>query len=95
MQIFKKVCSADFEKEKNEVITNEQLESYENAKICRNWKKRFKINILKINKYCKVIVHCYYTVEYGRAAHSICHLKYSTPKENHVVFHNGSNCDYH
>lgn len=75
LQIFKKVCSADFEKEKNEVTTNEQLESYEDAKICRNWKKSFKINILKINKYCKVKDHCYYTVEYGGAAHSICHLK--------------------
>ena len=27
-------------------------------------------------------------------AHSICTLRYKTPKEPPVVFHNGSNCDY-
>ena len=27
--------------------------------------------------------------------HSICNLKYSVPKKILVVFHNGSNCDYH
>ena len=33
--------------------------------------------------------------EYGSAAHSICNLKYSVPKNIPVVFHNGSNYDYH
>ena len=28
-------------------------------------------------------------------AHSICNLKYSVPIEIPIVFHNGSNYDYH
>ena len=27
--------------------------------------------------------------------HSICNLKYSIPKKISIVFHNGSNSDYH
>ena len=29
------------------------------------------------------------------AAHSICNLKYSVPKKIPIVFHNGSNYEYH
>ena len=29
------------------------------------------------------------------AAHNICNLRYKTPKEIPVVFHNGSTYDYH
>ena len=46
-------------------------------------------------RYCKVRDHCCYTGEYRGAAHSICNLKYSVPKKVPVVFHNGSNYDYH
>ena len=28
-------------------------------------------------------------------SNSICNLKYSVPKEIYIVFHNGSNYDYH
>ena len=38
--------------------------------------------------------HCHYTGEYRGAAHSICNLKYSVPKNIPIVFHNGSNYDY-
>ena len=27
--------------------------------------------------------------------HSICNLKYSVPKEKPIIFHNGSNNNYH
>ena len=33
--------------------------------------------------------------EYGAAAHSIYNLRYKTPKEVHVVFHNVSNYEYY
>ena len=33
--------------------------------------------------------------KYRGAVHSICNLKYSVPKKIPVVFHNGSNYDYH
>ena len=32
---------------------------------------------------------------YRRAAHNICNLRYRTPKDIPVMFHNGSTCDYH
>ena len=39
--------------------------------------------------------HCYYTGKYRGAEHSICNLKFNVPNENPVIFHNGSNYDYH
>ena len=39
--------------------------------------------------------HCHYTGKYRGAAHDICNLRYKTPKEIPVVFHNGSTYDYH
>ena len=50
---------------------------------------------MKDKKYCKVRDYCHYTGEYRDAAHSICNLKYSVPKKIPIVFHNGSNYDYH
>ena len=45
--------------------------------------------------YLKVRDHCRYTRKFRGAAHSICNLRYKTPKEIPVVFHNGSIYDYH
>ena len=45
--------------------------------------------------YHKVRDHCHYTGKFRGAAHSICNLRYKTPKEILVVFHNGSTYDYH
>ena len=50
---------------------------------------------MKDKKYHKRRNHCHYTGEYRGAVHSICNLNCSVPKENPVVFHNGSNYDYH
>ena len=50
---------------------------------------------MKDKKYYKVKDHCDCTGEYRRAAHSIFNLKYSSPKKVPIVFHNGSNNDYH
>ena len=41
----------------------------------------------------KVRDHCHYTGEFRRAAHSICNLRYKTPKKILLVFHNGSTYD--
>ena len=43
----------------------------------------------------KVRNHCHYTGKYRGAAHSICNLRYTTPKTIPIVFHNGSTYDYH
>ena len=57
-------------------------------------KEKFEDKYLKDKKYRKVRDHCHYTGEYRGAAHSICNLKYSVPKEVPLVFDNGSNYDY-
>ena len=51
--------------------------------------------MIKIKKQKKVRDHCHYTGKFRGAAHSICNLRYKTPKEIPVVFHNGSTYDYH
>ena len=50
---------------------------------------------IKKNNYIKVRDHCHYTGKYSGAAHKICNLMYKTPREIPVIFHNGSNYDYH
>ena len=48
-----------------------------------------------MQKYRKDRDRCHRTGEYWGAAHSICSLKYSVPKEILILFNNGSNYDYH
>ena len=50
---------------------------------------------MKDKKYRKVRDHCHYTGVHRGPVHRICNLKYSVPKNNSIVFHNGSNYDYH
>ena len=50
-------------------------------------------NVFKVHH--KVRDHCYYTGKFRGAAHSVCNLRYKTPNEIPVVFHNGSTYDYH
>ena len=50
---------------------------------------------MKDKKDWKVRDHFHYTGEYRGALHYICNLKYSVPEGIHIVFHNGSNYDYH
>ena len=45
--------------------------------------------------YHKVRDHCHYTRKFRGAAHSTYNLRYKTPKEIPIVFHNGSTYDYH
>ena len=44
----------DFKKEKVKLLTREQQESYENAKICYICKKKLKVNIRKIENIVKI-----------------------------------------
>ena len=45
--------------------------------------------------YRKVKDHLHFTGQCRNTAHSICNVKYRIPKEITVVFHKGSNYDYH
>ena len=66
------------------LLTKEQHESYKNAKICYICKEKLKNKYLKDKKYRKVRVDYHYTGEYSGVS-----------KKNFIVFHNGSNYDYH
>ena len=83
----------NFKRKTIKLLTKEQQESYENAKICYICKEKFENKFLKHKKYRQLRDHCHYTVEYRGAAQSICKLKYSVPKRIPVAFHNGSNYD--
>ena len=61
-------------------------------------KKEFstdKNNNNEFKLYHKVRDHCHYTAKFRGAARNICNLKYKTPKEISVVFHNGSTYNHH
>ena len=57
--------------------------------------KNFEDKYTTDKNHRKVMDHCHFTGKYRGATYSICNLKYSIPKETPVVFHNGSNYDYH
>ena len=58
-------------------------------------KKKNEIKYFKDKEYRKVRDDFNYAREYRGAAHSMCNLKYSATKKIPIVFHNGSNYDYH
>ena len=60
-----------FIKKKIKLLTNEQQESYENAKFCYICKENFEDKFLKEKKYRKVRDHCHYTGKYRRAVHNM------------------------
>ena len=89
-------CITDFEKKKMIPLTNEELK----------WRCKIILHLWKIMLYFikklaedinhqQVRDHCHYTGKYRGAAHSICNLKFNVPKKIPVVFHRGSNYDYH
>ena len=65
-------------------LTNKEYK-YENQKVCCLCKKEFSTDEndkIAFKLYHKVRDHCLYTGKFRRAAHSICNLRYKTPKEN-------------
>ena len=90
IKLYEKVCEflrehtvkiINFKKKKIKLLTKEQEESHENAKICYICKEKVENKYLKDKKYCKVRDHCRYTGEYRGAAHSMFNLKYSVLKK--------------
>ena len=85
------------------MLTDEGNKFYEEQKVYYICKKEFSDDDDdddddddNDNKECeKVRKHCHYTGKYRRAAHNICNLRYKTPKEIPIVFHNGSTYDSH
>ena len=84
----------NYEKKEMKPLTDEKNKSYLNQEVCYIRNKGFGTDDNN-NNYYKVKDHCHYTGKYRRAAHNICNLRYKTPKEIPVIFHNGSTYDYH
>ena len=53
----------NFKKEKMKLLTAEQRETYENAKICYICKEKFENKYVKQKKYFKVRDHCQENIE--------------------------------
>ena len=65
------------------LLTKEQQESNENAKICYVCKEKLENKYVKDKKHYKVRDHSHYPREYRSPAHSLCNLKYSVPKSSY------------
>ena len=76
----------NLKKEKMKLSTQQQQESYENAKICYISKEKFKNKYLKDKNYRKVRDHGHYTGECRGATDTISNLKHSVPKKNSYSF---------
>ena len=84
----------NYEKKEMIPLTDKENKSYEKQKVSYICKKGFSTNDNN-KKYQKVRDHCHYTGKFRGATHSICNLRYKTPKKIPIVFHNGSTYDYH
>ena len=76
-------------------LTKEELKLHQNAKVCYICGKRILKELSKSINYQKVGDHFHYTSKYRGAEHSICNLKFNVPNEIPVIFHKGSNYNYH
>ena len=83
----------DFEKKELPVLTIDEEFKHHMATECYICKKKFYQD--KKDNYIKVRDHCHYTGKYRGAVHKIYILRYNTPREIPVVFHNGTSYDYH
>ena len=85
----------DFEKKKNATFNKRRFTITSRFKsMLYLWKNNLKM-FANDKNYRKVRNHCHYAGKYRDASHSICNLKFNVPNEIPVVFHNGSNYDYH
>ena len=79
-------------------LTDKETSLMRSKKFVTYAKKEFSTDKNDKNKfelYCKVRDHCHCTGKFRGAAHNSCNLKYKTPKEIPVIFHNGSKYNYH
>ena len=82
LQIFKRTQSViGFEKKEMLPLTNKQLKSHEDAKLCHICGKYFLKENFRDIDHRKVRDDCHYTCKYRGAAHSICNLKVNLPNE--------------
>ena len=68
---------------------------HQDAEVCYICRKRILKKLSKSINYWKIRDHCRYMGKYRGEVHSICNIKFNVFNEIPVVFHNGSNYDYH
>ena len=73
----------------------EELKAHQDTKEGYIYGKRNCEKLSKSINNRKVWDLCHHTGKYRDANHSIYNLKFNMPNEIPVVFHNGSNYDYH
>ena len=76
-------------------LTKEELKSHQDAKVYYICRKEILKKLSKSINYWKVRDHYHHMGKYRSAEHSICNSKFTVLNEIPVVFHNGSNYDYH
>ena len=76
-------------------LTKEELKSHQDAKLSYICGKIILKKLSKSINYRKVRDPCHYKGKYRGAAHSISNFKFNVPNEVPIVFHNGSNYNYH
>ena len=82
--------------EKEVILLTRENKFYKKKKVCYICIKEFSADENDKNKfklYHKFRDHCHYTGKFRGGAHSICNLRYKSPKEILVVFHNGYTYD--
>ena len=84
----------NYEKKEMIPLTKKEEKKHNKQKVCHICEKGFSSDDSD-KKYNKVKDHCHYTGKYRGAVHDIYNLRYKTPKEIPVVFHDGSTHDYH
>ena len=79
------------------IYSDKENNSYEKQNVCYICKREFSTdendkNAFKL--YHKVTDYIHHTGNIRGASHSICNLRYKTPKEIPIVFYYGSTYDY-
>ena len=88
----------NYEEKEMTPLTDKKNKSYEERKVCYICKKEFSTDENDKNtfkRYLKAKDHCHNTGTFRGAVRSIWNLRYKTPNEIPVVFHNGSTYDNH
>ena len=78
------------------LLTDEEIKSYKEQKVCRICKGKFcylKNKGIEFKRNCNVRDHCHYTRKFRGAAHNTCTLRCKVPKKIPVLSHNGSAYD--
>ena len=80
---------------KNVVYDKETRKGMQEKKLSNIYRQKFSKIFNKDETNRRVWQNGHFTGKFRVAAHSICNLRYKTPNEVQMVFHNGFNYEYH